>query len=90
MGGGCRSIAPLVLNFGTIWRREANFTLLPLYPRETLNTRLGGPQRQVGRCGGNFSLCNLVCTPSVVTMPSEWGISAKELVVAEWRRFVRV
>ena len=48
------------------------------------------PQSRVGRCGGNFSLCNLDCTTSSVTMPSEWGVRAKELVVAEWRYLGRV
>jgi len=29
---GSRSIVPLILNYGTIWRREVNFTPRPLYP----------------------------------------------------------
>jgi hypothetical protein len=90
VNGGCRVIAPLVLNLGTMWRREANFTLWSLYPRETLIMGRGRPQSRVGRRGGNFSSFNFDCTAWVVAMPSEWGVSTKGVVVAEWRYFGRV
>ena len=50
--GGCRGIAPLILNIGTRWRLVVNFMPRPLYsvkePRCPLNRRLDGPQSQSG------------------------------------------
>jgi hypothetical protein len=54
--GWSRSIAPLIPNLNTRWKRVVNFTLLAVYPIYLwgknawypLNGRLGGPQSQPG------------------------------------------
>jgi hypothetical protein len=38
------------------WRWVVSFTPLPLYPRYPFSRRLGGPQSQSGRCGGETIL----------------------------------
>jgi hypothetical protein len=55
-GSGC--IDPHFLDLGTSWRRVANFTPRPLYPRGKSpqypsDRRLGGPQSRSGQFGEN-------------------------------------
>jgi hypothetical protein len=53
--GGGRGVAPLILNFGTVWRRVVNLTPRSLYTREKhryqLNRRLGLTQSRYGLLG---------------------------------------
>jgi hypothetical protein len=52
-----------ILDLGTRWRRVVSFTPMPLYhrgksPRYPLDRRLGAPQSQFRRCGGEKISCH--------------------------------
>jgi hypothetical protein len=48
---GSWGTAPRILNVGTRWRWVVSFAPRPLYPRQSLDRRLGGPQNRSGRGG---------------------------------------
>jgi hypothetical protein len=58
--GGCKIIAPFILNISATWRWVVNITLRQLYPREgtpySLNRSLDGPQTQFVRFGEDKNL----------------------------------
>jgi hypothetical protein len=61
---GNESIAPLILNLGTRWRRVISFTLRSLYPRKKslrhpVDRRLGGLQSLSGRGGEETKIPSL-------------------------------
>lgn len=54
-----RGITPLIRNFRTRQRWVLIFTPRPFYPLCPLSKRLDGPQRRLGRCGGETNVLPL-------------------------------